>query len=170
MIPVIETERLVLRALDAGDLPAEERYWASDRSRFTGGPKAPHEVWRIVAAMLGHWMLRGYGFWAVEEKATGAYCGRVGCWHPGEWPEAEIGWTLMPEAEGRGIAAEAALAARAHAYRHFGWTTAISTIDAENTRSKALAARLGATFERMHAFPQGFALEVWRHPGPEALQ
>ncbi len=169
MIPTLETERLILRGLTEADIGAEERYWTSDRSHFTGGPKAPHEVWRIVATMIGHWSLRGYGFWAVEEKATGLYCGRVGAWHPGEWPEAEIGWTLMPEAEGRGIAHEAALAARAHCYGPLGWTTAISTIDSGNTRSKALAARLGAKYERMHAFPQGFELEIWRHPGPEAL-
>jgi hypothetical protein len=32
----------------------------------------------MFTAEIGHWFIRGYGFWAVEEKATGAYCGQVG--------------------------------------------------------------------------------------------
>lgn len=168
MIPVLETKRLILRAPDVKDLDAETAFWASERADFVGGQKQPHEVWRVLATFLGHWAIRGYGFWAVDEKATGIYCGRVGIWHPGDWPEAEIGWTMMAGSEGKGIATEAALAVRTYAYDTLGWTTTISTIDPENTRSKALATKLGAKFERMHDFQGGYSLEIWRHPGPGA--
>ncbi len=167
MIPRLETARLILRAIGPQDLEAETAFWASDRSRYVGGPKKPHEVWRIVAAYLGHWHLRGYGFFAIEDKTTGTYCGRAGFWHPGEWPGAELAWTLMEHAEGKGYAAEAARAARDWAYDTLGWTTMITTFEAGNTRSRALAERLGATYERDHDFPSGYTLQIWRHPGPE---
>lgn len=167
-IPVIETERLRLRGPSLDDLDAETAFYATERSEFVGGPKTRNEVWRLLAALMGHWVFRGYGFWGVEEKATGAYCGRVGLWCPLEWPEPEIGWSLMDGFEGRGYAQEAALAARAHAYGTLGWTTAISLIDRENTRSKALATRIGARFESIYTHPTHGDCELWRHPGPEA--
>ena len=134
-IPEIDTERLRLRLPSEADFKAEVTFYDSDRSDGVGGRRAPDQVWRHLAAMIGHWVLRGYGLWAIEEKATGVYCGRVGLYCPDGWPEPEIGWTLMAHAEGRGIAYEAALAARDYAYGTLGWTTAISLIGPGNTRS-----------------------------------
>jgi len=165
-IPTLETERLFLRALREDDIDEEAAFFASERSAFVGGPLAREQVWRAVAGMIGHWGLRGFGFWGLEEKAGGRYLGRVGLWAPEGWPEPELGWTLMAHAEGRGFAREAALAARAFAYDHLGWTTAISLIAAGNTRSEALATRLGATLERAWLHPVHGAMNIWRHPGP----
>ena len=67
--------------------------------------------------------------------------GLVGLWFPEGWHEPEIGWILFEGAEGRGIAREAAEAARAHAYGTLGWTTAVSVIHPGNARSIALADR-----------------------------
>ncbi len=168
-IPTLETDRLILRATREADIAAEIEFYASDAARFVGGPKKPHETWRILATMLGHWALRGYGFWALEEKATGAYMGRVGLWYPHGWFEREIGWTLMPAAQGKGFATEAALAARAHAYDVLGWDTAISQIDPANAPSKAVARRLGATFETFYQDPEYGEIEIWRHLAPGEL-
>lgn len=164
-IPTLETERLFLRAMREEDVDAETAFFASDRSRFVGGPLVRAQVWRTVAAMIGHWALRGFGFWALEEKATGAYLGRVGLWAPDGHPGRELGWTLMEGAEGKGFAYEAAVAARAHAYEALGWTTAISLIAAGNLRSEALATRLGARFESEYLHPIHGAMNIWRHPG-----
>lgn len=169
-IPVIETDRLRLRAPSETDLEAEAAFFATERSAFVGGPLMRDEVWRAIASLLGHWVIRGYGFWAVDETATGTYCGRVGLWNPEAWPEPEIGWTLMEAAEGRGIALEAALAARDYAYTTLGWTTAVSSIDPKNTRSAALAERMGARYEYDYTHPRFGVMNIWRHPGPEAAQ
>ena len=169
-IPVLETERLTLRAPSEADFEAEAAFYATERSRHVGGPMARDQVWRSLATLLGHWLMRGYGFWAVEEKTTGAYCGRVGLWNPEGWPEPEIGWTLMASAEGRGYAHEAALRAREHAYGALGWKTAISLIAPDNTRSATLARRLGARFERLYEHPSYGEMEIHRHPAPEALR
>jgi RimJ/RimL family protein N-acetyltransferase len=168
MIPVLLTERLVLRGPEPGDLEPLAAFYATDRSRYVGGPLPRDRVWRGIAADLGHWQIRGYGRWAVVEKATGAYVGEVGLWFPEGWFAREVAWLLVsPEHEGRGLAREAALAARAHAYGTLGWTDAFSVIDPENARSVALARRLGCTVDR-HETYEGRGIDIWRHPAPRA--
>ncbi|WP_372884696.1 GNAT family N-acetyltransferase [Shimia sp.] len=168
-IPTLETERLILRAIREDDIAFEKEFLASDAARFVGGPMPAHRAWRAMAMMIGHWALRGFGFWALEEKAGGGYMGRVGLWYPDGWPEREVGWTLMPHAWGRGFATEAAIAARSHAYDILGWQTAISQIAPENHASKAVARRLGAGFEKTHDDPEYGLTEIWRHPAPDTL-
>jgi ribosomal-protein-alanine N-acetyltransferase len=168
-IPTLETDRLILRAHREEDIAAEKEFMASDASRFVGGPLPPHRAWRTIAGIIGHWALRGYGLWALEHKASGAYVGRVGLWFPDGWDEREVGWTLMPAAWGKGFATEAAEASRAYAYDILGWNTAISQIDPANDASKAVARRLGATFEKTYEDPEYGTVEVWRHPAPDTL-
>ncbi|MFC3613683.1 GNAT family N-acetyltransferase [Lutimaribacter marinistellae] len=165
-IPVIETERLILRAPSEADFAAEAAFFETDASRFVGGPRRPDQTWRSLAGMIGHWVIRGYGFWSVDSKETGAYLGHVGLWNPYGWPEPEIGWTLMTNATGQGYATEAGRAARAHAYEVLGWPTAISLIDPANDASKAVAARLGAAFESNYDHPEFGRMEIWRHRAP----
>ncbi|MGR3634947.1 MAG: GNAT family N-acetyltransferase [Shimia sp.] len=168
-IPRLETERLILRAHKESDIATEIAFFKTEPSHFVGGPKNAEDSWRNIGLMLGHWALRGYGFWALEEKSTGAYVGRVGLWNPLGWFEREIGWTLMPEGTGKGYATEAALAARGYAYDVLGWETAISQIDPKNDASKAVATRLGAAYEQMYDASNYGEIEVWRHPAPSDL-
>ncbi|WP_170787163.1 GNAT family N-acetyltransferase [Ruegeria lacuscaerulensis] len=168
-IPRLETERLILRAPSEADFEAEAEFFVSDAAAFLGGRKSPDETWRFIAQLLGHWAMRGYGFWGVEEKNTGTYVGHVGLWYPHSWPEREVGWTLMNHATGKGYATEAAMAARAHAYDVLGWDTAISLIDPDNHASKAVANRLGATLDYHYDHPKFGRTEAWRHPAPADL-
>ena len=98
-----------------------------------------------MALGLGHWLLRGFGNWALEEKSTGVFVGWCGLWFPEGFPEPEVGWGLMRDKHGRGYATEAAMRARAYAYETLGWKTAISLIGRDNHRSIRVAERLGAT-------------------------
>lgn len=168
-IPTLETERLILRAPALKDFPAESAFFESDASRFVGGPVRPDQSWRSLASVIGHWALRGYGFWALESKDTGEYMGRVGLWNPEGWPEPEIGWTLMENAQGHGFATEAAIAARDYAYHELGWETAISLIDPANKASEAVAKRLGASFETTYEHPAFGTMYIWRHPSAADL-
>ena len=115
-IPEIETERLRMRLPMASDLPTVAAFRASERSRGVGGPFDESSVLNYMATVVGQWHLRGYGRWIVAEKKTDEPLGLVGIYHPGDWPEAEIGWTLFEGGEGRGIAYEAAMATRDYAY------------------------------------------------------
>ncbi|MEO0623349.1 MAG: GNAT family N-acetyltransferase [Pseudomonadota bacterium] len=172
-IPVLETERLLLRAPQPQDGPGYVAFMMSERAQYVGGPLPERRAWYAFATEFGHWATRQFGMWAVTEKGSDICLGYVGCWCPQTWPEAEIGWTLWPEAEGRGIAYEAALAARAHAYGTLGWATAVSYIDYGNERSARLAERLGARLDPEALFPGhdmgAEPCRVYRHPAPEDL-
>ena len=168
-IPRLETDRLILREYRQSDFDDFAAFYATPRSRFVGGPLPRELAWRGLAAHLGHWALRGYGFWAVEDKASGTFCGHVGLWFPEGWPEPEVGWVLMGHAEGRGLALEAALAARNYAYHTLRWPTAISMIDPDNTRSLQVAARMGCRHESDFTHVRLGGMQVWRHPLPDDL-
>ena len=173
--PVLETERLTLRAPAMQDYPLCEAFTCSDRASYIlPEPGTPRLAWRALAHMTGMWPLRGFGPFVFCDRASGAALGLAGPWYPMDWPEPEITWSVWaPEAEGKGLAFEAAQAARAWAYGDLGWTTAVSYIDPANARSIALARRLGATRDPEAPLIDGDTPEntlVFRHPAPERLQ
>lgn len=169
-IPLIETERLLLRGPVAGDFEPLALFFADEaRSSGFGGPLPRDQAWRWFASNLGHWHLLGYGFWTVEIRESGAIIGIVGLWNPEGWPEPELGWVMFEGSEGKGYAYEAAVAARAFAYENLGMTTLTSNIVPGNIRSEALAARLGAVYERTYTNVSMGTDQLFRHPGPEAL-
>lgn len=147
----LKTDRLLLRPFRAEDIDAYAASCADPEvMRFLGdrGVLSRDDAWRQMAMILGHWTLRGYGMWALEDRATGALVGRAGPHYPEGWPEPEIGWALARPYWGHGLAYEAAWAAMNFAFDQLGWARAISLIDAANTRSIRLAERLGERYER----------------------
>ncbi len=168
-IPKLHSERLTFRAWREDDLdPYAEMYGDEDVARFIGGVCDRANAWRKIAAHIGHWHFRGYGMFAVDETATGAFIGFGGPWCPEGWPEPEIGYSLVKAHWGKGYATELATRTRAFAYDELGWSTAISNIAPANAGSKAVAERLGAQFERTITL-MGVACDIHRHPSPEQL-
>jgi RimJ/RimL family protein N-acetyltransferase len=167
--PVLETERLNLRAPVLADYPAVEVFICSDRARFVlAEPGTPRVAWRVLAHVTGMWALRGFGPFVFCDRVSGEALGMSGPWYPMGWPEKEIGWSVWSaEAEGKGIAFEAAEAARAHAFGVLGWATAVSYIDPKNARSIALAERLGCVLDPDAQGPDdgGPPALVYRHRG-----
>jgi RimJ/RimL family protein N-acetyltransferase len=96
---------------------------------------------------VGHWTLRGYGPWVVEESATGAVIGRVGLWNPEGWPGIEIGWVIHHARWGHGFATEAARAALGWAWDHVDTDHIISIIEPGNVRSIRVAEKIGEQYE-----------------------
>ncbi|WP_299828184.1 GNAT family N-acetyltransferase [uncultured Roseobacter sp.] len=169
-IPVITTDRLILRAPTEGDVAAFAGFYASEAAQFVGGPMKDFEVWRYTAEVLGHWQLRGFGRWMVERKDTPGAIGLVGLHAPLDWPEPEVGWMLWG-GNGKGYASEAGRAARHFAYDTLGMTTLISQIAPGNAASVRVAERMGATREMPdNVHPVYGTLQVYRHPGPEAAE
>lgn len=143
--PVLTTERLVLRMPVLADFEHRAAFYASDRSVWEGGPLSRNAAWRIWASEVGQWPLMGYGPFSVE--MGGVYVGEVGIYHPAEYPEVELGWFVLPGAEGRGIAAEAAGAVMDWARQSLGWDEIVNIIDGGNARSVALGLRLGGRID-----------------------
>lgn len=96
-IPTIDTPRLRLRAFTEADFPAYQTLVAdADVMRYLGDGRPLNEIdaWRQLAGILGHWLLRGFGLWAVDERSTGRFVGRVGLLEPSGWPGFEVAYTI----------------------------------------------------------------------------
>ena len=143
-LPVLETERLVLRAPQPGDWPAFRDYRASPRTAFTGGVKKEHEAAEQFASFFGHWVMRGFGRLIAEDRATGQAIGHFG---PMQWEdgaEVELTWSLWTaEAEGKGLATEGATALHAWLFGTLGLKSARAEVHRDNVASHAIARRLG---------------------------
>lgn len=165
----LETDRLILRLFVDDDWRAlHEHFSDADCTRFTFR-RALTEAgsWRAMASMAGHWQLRGYGPYAVEEKSTRTVLGTVGPWYPLEWPEPEIKWALARRHWGKGYASEAVRAVQRMAHERLPDMSLISLIDSQNAASIRLALAVGATLERELEFA-GSPFHIYRHPGPGA--
>jgi RimJ/RimL family protein N-acetyltransferase len=167
MIPVLETERLVMRGWSASDFePFARAYADADTARYIGGVADRRLAWGHMAFHIGHWALRGFGLWVVETRDAHAFAGWSGLFFPEGAAEPEISWVLVPAARGRGYATEAAARARSHAFDTLGWSTAVSGITLANTASIRVADRLGARLERTIEHRDG-ERGIFRHPGPD---
>ncbi len=167
MIPILETERLVMREWRLEDSgPMADFYADAELSRWVGGPGDAGAAWRACAVEAGHWVLRGFGQWVLEEKASGAMVGYAGLCQPCDLPELQIAWALFRAFHGRGYATEAAGRACGHAYLEMRRTTLVSYIAPDNHASKRVAMRLGAAHEQTIELA-GEPAEVFRHPGPD---
>jgi RimJ/RimL family protein N-acetyltransferase len=146
----LETDRLKMRMWRESDLDAYAEMCADPTVMRYLGPGTVltrAEAWRGIAFFMGHWQMRGYGHWAVEEKATGQMIGRIGFLNPEGWPAFEIGWTLARQAWGKGYAIEGAKTALQYGFKELDQRHVISLIHPENVRSMKVAERLGEKLE-----------------------
>ncbi len=120
MNTVLETGQLILRPFTLEDFDAFAAMYADPGvTEFVtedGRPLSRFAAWRAFAGIVGHWTLRGFGLFAVVERTTGTFVGRIGPWDPEGWPDFEIGWTLRSEYWGRGYATEAVKRCIEHAF------------------------------------------------------
>jgi RimJ/RimL family protein N-acetyltransferase len=151
--PIVETERLRLRAHTAEDFDAVRLMWNDPIvTRFIGGRAyTGEEVWQRVQRYAGSWVLLGHGFWVIEEKASGGLIGEIGIMDarrdidPPFGKDRELGWALLPEVHGRGYASEALQAVLDWERRVFNAPCLVALIDPDNSRSIKLARRFGFT-------------------------
>lgn len=150
-VPVVETERLILRGHRADDFSDCIALWTDPEiTRFIGGkPSTREEVWARLLRNVGHWALLGFGYWAVEERATGRFASEVGFAdfrrqiEPSLDGVPEIGWVIAPHGHGKGYATEAARAAIAWADGHFGPGRTACIIAPQNEPSLRVAEKCG---------------------------
>lgn len=150
--PELATARLRLRQFREDDLDAYARITADPevmRYIGNGAPFTRDEAWHSLSYLLGHWELRGFGLWAVEEQESGALVGRIGLYRPEGWPGLEVGWLVDRAHWGRGFASEGGLAALTHAFEALAAERVISVIEPGNAASIRVAEKLGEQFERM---------------------
>ena len=154
MTIVMETKRLILRHIDIeADLDAWTEMMTDENTvRYIGGKTMNRaESWRQMATLIGHQHVRGYGFYSVIEKSSGAFVGRIGPWFPEGWPEPEVGWTVHPAHTRKGIAKEAGAACVDYVFNTLGWDRIIHVIAEENIASIKTAEAIGS--KRMYHIP-----------------
>lgn len=144
----IETKRLKLRQWNESDFRNFARYYADkDDARFVGGQMDTDQAWRHMALQIGHWKLKGFGYWAVDRRDTNEFVGCAGLWQSPGWPELELGYWLLKEHQGKGYALEACLRCIDYAREVLKASSLVSYIDPDNEPSIRLAKRLGAGYE-----------------------
>ncbi|WP_395377405.1 GNAT family N-acetyltransferase [Marinicella sp. W31] len=147
---ILNTDRLLLRPPEARDYDDFVRFFSNQQqAEYVGGVKDAEQCWRLLASYIGHWSMKGYGYMSVEERSSGLFMGCVGLWDSDPWPELEMGYWLMAEAQGQGYAFEAANAVLQLVFNTLGQKTLVSYIAAENHASIQLAERLGARYEQV---------------------
>lgn len=146
-IPTLTTERLVLRPFRLDDLDALAAMNADPTvMRYIGEVQDRAAAFRTMCAYMGHWYLRGYGPWAVEERATGVFIGRAGLVRFEPWTDVEVAYALIPSAWGKGYASEVAARSLRYAHEVVGARGVASHILAGNAAAVRIAERLGARY------------------------
>ena len=149
IIPTLKGDGFVLRAFREDDVPAlSAMHGDPEVMRYLrpNGEVEPHlrQAWDYIAMQMGHWLLKGYGKWAMADAATDELIGRVGYFDPPyEWPGLELGWTLSRRVWGKGYATEAARLALDWGFETLAGDQIISAINPANMASIRVAERLG---------------------------
>ncbi len=161
----LETKRLLLRPFALGDWQALHQYYGDPVATeyTTGHALTEGETWRMLCTIVGHWQLRQYGPYALEERVSGKVIGLAGFWYPNDWPDPEIKWALARDYWGNGFASEAARKLQEVGREHLPDLQLISFIRTENARSIQLAKAVGARLEKEVLF-RGATWSIYRHP------
>jgi RimJ/RimL family protein N-acetyltransferase len=165
-IPTLTTGRLTLRAPERGDFDAYADMLADPRTAFMGGPFNRSAAWAEFCKAIASWHLSGFGGWLMIDSTGDTLLGEVGITQSQRFPEPELGWTVTAKGEGKGHAYEAARAALDWFWVNTNAQSLVSYITPANTRSAALATRLGATPDPSAPLPTGEThdeMVVYRH-------
>ncbi|MCF2129361.1 GNAT family N-acetyltransferase [Strepomyces sp. STD 3.1] len=145
----LRTDRLVLRRWRDSDLAPWAAMNADPEVReHLGDPLTREQSDASVARFQADFDRRGYGWWAVEVRATGEFIGFAGLDEVEDglpFTGVEIGWRLARSAWGRGYAGEAARAVLAHGFEVLDLPEILAVTTATNVRSQAVMRRIGMT-------------------------
>ena len=155
---MIETPRLILRRWKDSDRPAFAAICADPEvMQWLGGVMTREQADARIDRVEATFDALGHGRFLIERKSDGAFlgwCGVMPC-HESVTPLAgqpEIGWRLVRDAWGGGLATEAARAALDDAFGRLGMNQVLAYTGPANLRSQAVMQRLGMTREPQRDF------------------
>jgi ribosomal-protein-alanine N-acetyltransferase len=149
---IIETPRLRLTPFAAGDLDHLAALYADPAvmgvRKLGVQTRAESTAW--LADYTDHWQIRGFGMWAVAERADGAFMGECG-FRPvvAGKPEIELSYGLFPAFRGRGFATEAARAACDFVFAQTSLDRVVAIARASNAVSRHILERLGFVLDEI---------------------
>ncbi len=150
-VPTLQTDRLILRAHRREDFDAVHAMWQHPAiyTQITGKPSTREQSWARLLRYAGMWNMIGYGFWVLQDKASGRFVGEMGFADfqreisPPFGEAPEMGWVLSPEIHGKGYGSEALARVVAWGDTFFKQERALCMISPENAASLRLAAKNG---------------------------
>lgn len=155
-----ESPRLLFRAWTGADFPHARRLWGDPRVMryLRPDPLTDDEVRQRLAREATNLDRLGFQYWPLFLADTGAFagcCGLKPCPYEGspEVPELEMGFHLVPEVWGRGLATEAGRAVAALAFDRLGAARLYAGHQPENDASRAVLLKLGFDFVRDVFYP-----------------
>lgn len=143
---LFETDRLLCRRWRAEDLePLHAVYSDAEAMRWVGEgrpiTRAECEAWLTITE--GNYAQRGYGMFALEERASSQVVGFCGLVHPRAQPEPEIKYAFLRSHWGRGLASEMAPALLAYAASAHALLRVIATVAEGNLASQRVLTKAG---------------------------
>lgn len=153
----LETGRLLLRRLTLNDADLMLTVW-NDPDFIThvgdrGIRTLEHAREALQEGPLRLYADYGYGPFVVTLKPGGTRIGICGLFKRENLDDPDIGFAILPDFRGRGLAAEAAAAVRDHARKDLGLSALTAIVSPDNASSIALIERLGLTFDSMITMP-----------------
>lgn len=160
----LETKRLLLRELEAGDIDALVALWTDPQvTAFVGGPRDPEELRRSFNEDLGRQPPDLFDLWPVVERLSGSVVGHCGLLDKEveARPEVELVYVFASSAWGKGYAMEIGRELMQYAFEDMGLKRLISLIEPENAASGQVAQRLGMRCEGLTQRPGGRSLSLY---------
>jgi [ribosomal protein S5]-alanine N-acetyltransferase len=116
----------------------------------TGEPPSEAEVLDGLRTKIEHWDRHGFGLWLLRDRSTGEMIGRGGLQYTfvGGFSEVEVGWAIVPERWGQGLATELALLSVAVAFDDLNLQEIVAFTQPSNIASRRVMEKAGFTFER----------------------
>ncbi|MBX3026894.1 GNAT family N-acetyltransferase [bacterium] len=147
----LHTARLLLTRIAAADLDELRRMHRDPVVMATlGGVRSDEVSADILTQLMAHWDAHGFGYWMAHERATGAFVGRGGLRRVvvGGGDEVEVGYALMPQFWGRGLATELARECARVGFEVLGQRSLVAFTLPTNVASRAVMQRVGFAYER----------------------
>jgi len=158
----LTTARLILAPVGGADL-ADLRRLKADPQVFAvmlGGVRSWAQTADDLAADVIFWGAHGYGIWAVRERAGNAFLGITGLKDRPDGRGVALRFALWPEAQGRGLAREAAFAALRFGHERAGLARIIAVAREGHFASRTVLGGIGMT-ECDTFFQGGFAMVLY---------
>lgn len=171
MAPVYESARLRLREFRRDDLDVLAAMVADEEQMtFYRRPKTRDEAAAWIGLNIELYEARGFGIWLVEAAATSEFLGYCGI-RPLELDgaaEIEIGWHTHKASWNRGVATEAATAARDLAFTRFAVPRLVAIIHPDHVASRRVAEKVGMRVARTAVLDEDYPALVYA-VGPSCI-
>ncbi len=144
---ILRTARLVLTPVTGADLPDLQAIKADPRvfAIMLGGVRGAARAAEELSADMVAWGANGYGVWTIRDNVTRAFLGLTGLQDRPDGRGVALRFALWPEAQGRGLAREAASAALRFGHERAGLTRIIAVAREENFASRMVLGGIGMT-------------------------